>query len=285
MAPFVSIVVPSFNRERCLQTLFASFIRQTLQDFEVVLVDDGSSDNTENILRGIADPRFRYVRHEKNRGAQAARNTGIKTAKGAWVAFFDSDDVMLENSLELRLQAAQQQNCNVVHSECLVLLPSGETGAFGVPPLSGDVYRALLKGPGPVFPSLMVKKEALLEIGCLDENIKAFQEWDTVIRLAKFYPFGYVPEPTFIYDCRGEDTISKDLLRDALGYEQVLRKHYCTMLKHCGLSCLSNHFHRLAGKYAAAGDVPLARVNHGKYLLLSIPGKAMRKLRAAFGMS
>ena len=72
-----------------------------------------------------------------------------------------------------------------------------------------------MQKPGPTFPSLLVSKEALVRIGYLDETIVAYQEWDTAIRLARYYEFAFVPEPTFVYDCRQSDTISKDSLREA----------------------------------------------------------------------
>lgn len=281
MSPLVSIVVPTFNRERCLPRLVESFSGQTMQDFEVLIVDDGSEDNSENIVHGYSDPRLRFIKHEKNRGAQAARNTGIRFARGTWIAFFDSDDVMLEKSLESRLRLAQRGGFDVVHSECLVLLPGGKKRAFGVPALAGNVYRDLLKSPGPVFPSLLVKKEALEKVGYLDDNIKAFQEWDTVIRLARFYSFGFVADPTFVYDCRREDTISKDLLRDAQGYEQVFRKHIGAMVRHCGIACLATHYKNLAVKYAAAGVGGLARKYRWQCAFLELPVRVRRRLRAA----
>jgi GT2 family glycosyltransferase len=92
-------------------------------------------------------------------------------------------------------------------------------------PLCRNVYRHLLGGAGPVFQALLVSAKALEAIGGLDETIVAYQEWETCIRLSKQFEFGFVPEPTFVYHCRGIDTISKHLLRGAKGYEQILRKH------------------------------------------------------------
>jgi len=78
---------------------------------------------------------------------------------------------------------------------------------------------------------LLVAKKCIERIGQLDENIVSYQEWDASIRLAKYYRFGFVPEPTFVYDCRQGDSISKDLLRAAKGYEQVFKNTFGSTLR------------------------------------------------------
>src|SRR5438094_3861516 len=106
------------------------------------------------------------------------------------------------------MAAARSGNVQVVHSPGFVLrFEEGERDAFEVPALRGNVYRQLLRGAGPVFQALLVSAKALRAIGGLDEAIVAYQEWDASIRLAKKFEFGFVPEPTFVYDCRGTDTI------------------------------------------------------------------------------
>jgi hypothetical protein len=105
-----------------------------------------------------------------------------------------------------------------------------------------------------MFQALLVSRETLDTIGYLDEGIVAYQEWDTAIRLAKHYPFSFVTDPTFIYDCRDEHTISKDRLRDALGYEQVFRKHILAIVRYTNLSVLARHYRAAASRYRAAGQ-------------------------------
>jgi hypothetical protein len=126
---------------------------------------------------------------------------------------------------------------------------------YEVAPLQGWIHAQLLKKPGPMFQGLLVTKEALARIGGLDEEIVALQEWETSIRLAKHYRFGFVAAATFVWDCRGTDTITKDRRRDALGYEQVVRKHFLSMLR-TGPATLSNHYRKLAQRYAEAGAKP-----------------------------
>ena len=125
--------------------------------------------------------------------------------------------------------------------------------------MTGSVYRQLLQKPGPTFPSLLVSKEALVRIGYLDETIVAYQEWDTAIRLARYYEFAFVPEPTFVYDCRQSDSISKDSLREARGYEQVVTKHYWPIFRFLGPKTIVHHYQKAAQLFHEANDNNNAR--------------------------
>ena len=282
MPPLASVVIPAFNRAKLIEKTVRSVLDQTHQDFEVIVVDDGSTDDTVSLLVALAekDQRIHYLHHDSRRGAQAARNSGIRAAQGTWIAFLDSDDQWLPDSLEARLGLAKRAKVHVVHSDCNVFQRGDkEARRFGVPPMEGWVYKELLRRPGPVFPSLLVSKEALTRIGCLDESITSYQEWDTAIRLAKHYEFAFVSRPTFIYDCRQEDTISRNLLRTAIGYEQVFRKHRWAVLKHLGPKALAFHYQTVAAHFRLAGDGRKAL----RYLLLAIflwpfrPGAIVRR--------
>jgi glycosyltransferase involved in cell wall biosynthesis len=243
MKNLITVVIPAYNRARVIKNAINSVLSQTYQNFEIVVVDDGSTDQTEQIINNKKnrDSRIRYIKHSINQGAQAARNTGIKNACGEWITFLDSDDCLIPNSLEVRLKKAIDQKINVIHSECYVIRNNNQPILFGVPPLQGNIYYQLLCSPGPVFPALLIAKEALKKIDYLDEKIIAYQEWDTVIRLAKFYEFGFVEIPTFTYDCRGQDTISKNLQRGVVGYKQIINKHKKEIFKIGGIKAISQH--------------------------------------------
>lgn len=101
--PFVSIVIPTYNRARFLGRLVRSVLNQTYKNFEVIVADDASTDDTAEIIKTFKDDRIRYIRHESNAGAAAARNTGIKASRGEYVAFQDSDDEWLPEKLEKQM--------------------------------------------------------------------------------------------------------------------------------------------------------------------------------------
>jgi len=255
MSPEVSVIIPTYNRGHVIQRAIKSVLEQTYQKYEIIISDDGSRDNTVNIVEKIAEsePRIHLIKSKKNMGAMAARNAGIHAAQGKWIAFLDSDDMYLPRSLELRLAKAEDENLKVVHSECYVIRPdNADMAYFNVPPVQGASYKQILQSPGPVFPGLLISKEALEKIGYLDETIIAYQEWDTAIRLSKYYKFGFIPEPTFIYDCRTPETISKQVLRGAQGYDQIVRKHRKEMLINIGFSGLGKHYVNNAKQYYQA---------------------------------
>jgi glycosyltransferase involved in cell wall biosynthesis len=257
MSELVSIIIPVFNRALMIREALESVLNQTYQDWEAVIVNDGSTDDTSEIVKACMrqDSRLNLIEHDKQKGAQAARNTGIRSARGAWIAFLDSDDRWLPHSLEARLTRMQKGSCQVVHSDCYVQSSgSNNLDRFGVPSLEGQVYNELLRRPGPMFQGLLVSTKALTHIGLLDETIVSYQEWDTTIRLAKHYPFGFVLEPTFLYDCRHADSISKDSLRAAEGYEQVFTKHFWSIFGILGPNTVAWHYQTAASLYSEAGD-------------------------------
>jgi len=270
--PLVSVVIPTYNRAAYIARAVSSVQNQTFPDLEIIVVDDGSIDNTVEIVAELAsvDPRVRYVTHATNKGAQAARNTGIQAALGEWIAFLDSDDEWLLNSLELRLTEAERCNVKVVHSECYIEYSiSDQRSLFGIPPLSGNIYRNLLLAPGPMFQSLLVQLSALKQIDYLDEAIVSYQEWDTSIRLAKEYEFGFVEEPTLVYYRRTSETISSNPTRSAKGYEQVVKKHKNEIVSRVGHKALAQHYAIIAMLYAKDNKGKYAKVNI-KYLTLAI---------------
>ncbi len=281
--PLISVVVPAYNRAATVAAALQSIQAQTHQNWEAIVVDDGSSDNTPEVVAqlGREDARIRFVRLDCNRGAQAARNAGIRVAQGEWIAFLDSDDQFLPHSLDARLEVAKKDDALVVHSESNVIQVDGSIKPYNVPPMAGWIYQRLLHGEGPMFPGLLVSRDALRRIHYLDERIVAFQEWDTAIRLAKYYHFGFAARPTFIWDCRNSDTISKDLLRSGRGYEQVFHKHYLAILRYAGPRALARHYRVAADWYHRGGDDRAAR----RCLMLAFlwsslnPKALFRKLR------
>ena len=250
--PLITVVVPVLNRAGQIGQAIESVVRQTFGDWKLLVVDDHSQDETPAVVDQWAarDARIALLRHEVTRGAQAARNTGIRAAETEWIAFLDSDDVYYPNSLAERLACARTGGVEVVHSEGDVWRPGAAAPApLKLPPFAGNCYRGLLDNFGPMFQSLLVKRAALLAIGLLDETIISNQEWDTVIRLARRYRFGYVPRPTYLYNLRRTDGFFDNWARFAAGYEQIMRKHRLAILLHGGFPMLARHYRKLMDLY------------------------------------
>ena len=288
-SPLITVVVPAYNRAATISDCVRSIQEQTYPHWELIVVDDGSRDGTPEIVARLAkeDSRIRLIQQSQNSGAQAARNIGIRNSTGEWVAFLDSDDQYLPDSLERRLALAGAEDVSVVHSECYVIEPGGTKRVYQVPPVRGAAYSTLLSHEGPLYQGLLVRKEALERIGYLDENITAFQEWDTSVRLAKYYRFAFEKTPTFVYDCRFDDAMSKDLLRGGRGYEQVFRKHLFAILWHLGPQRLVYHY-EVAERWYQGGKDQQAAKRCARLSCLwslcdirSLPGRAFNRLRRA----
>jgi glycosyltransferase involved in cell wall biosynthesis len=253
--PTVSVVIPAYNRAGTIAAAIESVRNQSFRNLEIIVVDDGSNDETAEFAGAIAkdEKRLRVLSHPHNRGPQAARNTGIRAARAAWIAFLDSDDVYYPDSIEMRLEAARRTGLGIIHSACDAVGPDGEQ-RFPIPPVEGDVYRALLTAPAPMFQGMIVKRELLHQIGLLSESVPSYQEWDTSIRLASIAPFGFVDRPTFLYDLRTRGAISRDDRRAANGYEHVVSRHWREVVKVAGVRVLAHHYRTVAEIRVRAGD-------------------------------
>ena len=250
----VGIVIPAMNRATQLMTAIESVRSQSFEDWELLIVDDGSTDNTVALVKEVAraEPRLRLISHETTRGAQAARNTGIRATLAAWIAFLDSDDEWLPESLSTRLETARKTDAEVVYSNCLSKYSDGIRPECEVSDVSNKPYQNLLRTPGPMFQGMLVRREAILAIGLLDESIVSYQEWDTSIRLARHCSFAYVSRPLFIYNRMTEDSISSDLARDADGYLQIVKKHLMAIILRAGPTSAAAHFRYAAARYERA---------------------------------
>jgi glycosyltransferase involved in cell wall biosynthesis len=203
--PLVSVIVPAYNAARTLATTLQSVLEQTVSDFEIVVVDDGSSDGTAEVARSVVDHRIRVVTQE-NGGAAAARNNGIDHACGTWVAFLDADDVWVPNKLEQQLAYVDSRPG----------VDAVQTGAFFVndqlevlhvrrcKPSEDALLDTLLFRNLPAFLStLMVRASRLEEIGHFDTELEILEEWDMAIKTARFCNLSSVEEPLCLYRTHG----------------------------------------------------------------------------------
>lgn len=253
----VSAIVPVRNRADLLPRAVHSILSQSHGILEAIVVDDSSTDGTWIAATALAakDSRVVPLRNQGLRGAQGARNTGIRAARGDWIAFLDADDYWLPGSVEARVAAAITARVQVVHSDCLVDRPGQATAPWGLPALRGNVLGALLAAPSLVYGGLLTARSALEAIGLLDEAIVAYQEWDTAILLAEQFEFAFVGQPTFVWDRSHSGTISEDPARNAAGYSQVVTKHREQMIGVLGSQGLADHYVLLAGTFSRAGDL------------------------------
>jgi len=229
MTPVVSVVLSTYNRREKLQRAVNSVLAQTLSDIEIIIVDNASTDDTQEAVRGINDGRIRYIRHETNLGGPAARNTGIKNAKASYIALLDDDDEWMPRKLEKQVQKFQQNRPPVgliyVGSE-IYNENTKKVQDINYPQFRGNVYeRLLLSTIIGSCSSVLVKKECFQKVGMFDEELTSCQDWDMWLRIAGKYEFDFVPDVLARINEHGSQ-ISTDYAALIPGRTKMVRKHW-----------------------------------------------------------
>lgn len=194
----VSVVIPTYNRSKVLPNSIDSVLTQTYQDFELIIVDDGSIDDTASkVEKYLKDERVRYIQLEKNAGVSNARNVGVQNANGEWIAFHDSDDCWRPNKLEKQMEYLDSHpECKMVYSAYEFHVP-GKEETIKVPMgiQTGNLVDSLLVANRVGAPTVVVDRNLYIELGGFDESFPALEDWDFAIKAAIATEVGYVDEP------------------------------------------------------------------------------------------
>lgn len=212
--PKVSVIIPTFNRAHMVGRAIQSVLDQSFKDFEIIVVDDASSDNTEEQVGAIDDDRIKFVRHEVNRGGGAARNTGARLAEGEYLSFLDSDDEWKPAKLQKQLEVF----CNNPHGlDNLGVVLTGrvrvveETGTVTATKVNGyagflrdRVFQRQINGG---YITLMSRREVFMDAGLFDEQLPACQDWDLLVRLSGICQFDSVDEVLYVAYIHGSGRV------------------------------------------------------------------------------
>ncbi len=209
--PTISVIVPAYNAERTILETIKSVQQQSFTDFELIVINDGSSDRTLELLLAVEDSRLKIFSYE-NGGLPVARNRGISHAGGEFIAFLDADDLWTPDKLELQLAALQKHpKAGVAYSWTHFMDEQGGSFHAGEPILfEGDVYADLLvwnfiaSGSNP-----LIRKQAIESVGEFDPTLRSCEDWDLWLRLAARWPFVVVPKPQILYRLSSTSMSSK----------------------------------------------------------------------------
>ncbi len=211
--PLVSIVLPTYNRQRYLREAVESVLAQTYTRWELIVVDDGSTDGTAEYVRGVQDPRVRFIREEHCGNPARVRNWGISRAAGEYVAFLDSDDLWRPKKLELQLQdLAVHPECEWSYTHCDRIGPRGESLPFprARRPRSDRGWiagKVVTVEAVVVTPSVIVTRRLARELGGFDETFLFFEDYEFWARCALASPVTVVPiELVLVRDHSGSNT-------------------------------------------------------------------------------
>lgn len=267
MRPLVSTIIATYNRRSMLPRAMRSVLAQSMRNLELIVVDDGSADGTDSVVAVFEDSRLRYVRHPSNRGLPAARNSGIRAARGRYIAFLDDDDQWVPEKLERQLKALADADAVL----CAARLSDGRIRRFD----KTAVAPADLRRGNPFDPSGLIVSAELLRAVAFDETLRAGEDWDAFIRLAQRGRIAYLPEPLVMYDASPAGRMTTEAREMSIGELErrmaVLHKHRAFLgpfwFKYHVATFLLSNFRGRGGRlarltYAAqrCGLWPVARV-------------------------
>jgi glycosyltransferase involved in cell wall biosynthesis len=226
--PKVSVVIPAYNAMKYLPETVASVMNQTYKDFEIILVDDGSSDHIRAWVAEQNIPQIKLISQE-NRGLSGARNTGIRHAQGEYIAILDADDLWDPTKLQKQVQALEDfSEVSFVYTWTALINERGTlTGRYYKRHEEGDVWDTLIEfnlvGCGSVP---LIRKSCFDAAGEFDENLKSFvEDWDLWLRMARLYRFKVIKEPLVYYRQR-PDSASKNWAAMERSYQIVIQKNF-----------------------------------------------------------
>ncbi len=226
-APRVSVVIPAYNAESTLAGTLTSVFEQTYTDYEVIVVDDGSTDATPQLLAGYGD-RLRVVHKENEGKPAAARNRGLEAARGTYVAFLDADDLWCPAKLAKQV-ALMDANPRIGLSFTAARIINGKGQVVQVNPCPPDgrgaIYGLLSIRNIMVGSSVMVRRQAVEAVGGYDESLTSIENWDLWIRIAREWLVDYVDEPLTEYRKHdGNRSVNVELRRRNIF--RILERHH-----------------------------------------------------------
>lgn len=243
-----SILLPTYNREHLIKRAIDSVLNQTFPYFELIIIDDASTDNTEQLVKSINDDRILYIKHEKNKGQNAAYNTGIKSAQkreSKYIAFIDSDDEWLPTMLEETYKKFQSDlELGYVYVLAGVIKDNASKiklrdSAY----LEGYIEKEVLTQSYLTSPTFMVvKKSCFDKIGYLREELVTSKDDDMNFLFVRYYKVGLVPKILGVYYFNSNNRLGDNLEKVAEGWWILYKNHYKRFIKVVGKQVLAEHY-------------------------------------------
>lgn len=209
-SPKISVIIPTYNRALLLKKAIESVLNQTVQDYEIIVIDDGSTDDTREIVNSFSSPKIKYL-YQKNSGRSHARNQGLKIAKGRYIAYLDSDDMFLPDKLERQISILDEnKDFGMVYTSARVFDENGielfNQDKFGNKRLyyeatdTGWIYNkiAFYIPLTIILPSVIVRSEIQKKVGYFDVNLHRFEDTDMWRRISKECKIYAMSEPLCI---------------------------------------------------------------------------------------
>jgi glycosyltransferase involved in cell wall biosynthesis len=198
--PTVSIILPTYNRAKFIGQAVTSALNQTYENIELLVVDDGSVDDTSDVVGTFSDPRLKYIKLASNVGRSSARNKALQMARGDYIAFLDSDDYYLPQKTEMQVQFLNEHpDIDMVYTaSACVDTDDRPIQYFYRAPVSGKIYNeiAFFKPLTITLPTVMLRRRVLTKVGSFDEQMERFEDTDFWRRIAKHFNIAGIDEVT-----------------------------------------------------------------------------------------
>jgi glycosyltransferase involved in cell wall biosynthesis len=251
----VSVIITCYNYGRYLEQCLESVLSQTYTNIEIIVVNDGSTDNTDEIMRKyLSSPKVRYIRQE-NAGQANAKNRGISDAKGVYIAFLDADDMWEASKLEKQIPLFAEPSVGVVYCLAKYFDENGNEMDYSMTseylrPRRGNVTEWLFFDNFIQFSSSVIKREYLDRFGVFDETLKMGIDWDLWLRISVACKFAFVDEPLFYYRIGHTGQMSKNLEERQRCSDRIMNNF---LMKNPGLLSLRTIRHAYAYTYLNRG--------------------------------
>ena len=206
--PEISVVIPTFNRCKFVKEAIDSVLRQSYDDFELIVVDDGSTDETSNLLDNFGD-KIKVARQER-KGVSAARNRGVEESEGEFIAFLDSDDLFYKRKLELQMDLiGENEDCHVCYTNEKWLLDGEHKNQHARhEKYSGWIFEKTLPLCIVSPSSSLIRRSVFERCGGFDERFVVCEDYEFWMRLSLHYPFYYIDRPLVIKRGGHQDQLS-----------------------------------------------------------------------------
>ncbi|MCS7214284.1 MAG: glycosyltransferase [Candidatus Calescibacterium sp.] len=253
----VSVIIPTYNRAHLVRKSIESVLNQTYRNVEVIVVDDGSNDNTEEVVKSIKDKRVKYIKHERNYGPAHARNTGVNSAEGEFIAILDSDDLYMPQKIEKQIELFKSESIGGVY--CDSYNDAGKEITYRpMPKVRGYVYKQMLY-LGICIPTFLFRAKYVKQIGGFDETTdkmcKMMDDIDFLIRISRVCEFDYIPEPLIVINRNPEHSRLSGKKRCTVeAWVYLLNKYKSDMMSLLGKSFLDFRYSRLSWSAYIIGE-------------------------------
>ena len=249
----ISVVIPTYNRSELLNNSIKSVLSQTFGDFELIVIDDCSTDNTPSVLGSFLDERLKVIRNNRNMGISAVRNIGVTSSQGKYIAFLDDDDEWQPDKLEKQMNIMENGPVSLgcVYSGSLIIgADGGEAVRSSVPIHRNRVLKELLLENFITTSTVLIKKSCFDKAGLFDEEIPYGEDYDMWIRIAEDFDYDFAPEPLTKY-CIHQTSMTRNYATVIKGIERILSKHRKLFARN--KRACSNHMLVLGVSYCYTG--------------------------------